>query len=273
MENQVDLPEVRIEEALENQDGDEAWNGIGQEEHEAIDAAEAKGLPVQEHRQHHAQTHGEQHRQEGEGDGPDEDLQEGFSNGCVGEDAEVVLPADVHLEARIHWVPCGCLIEACFHVWAQQAAVLMVDEAAIGVASVLLFGGRELAQARHADLVPVGHLYGDALEEALLLDEVLHGHLVAHEGNAQGFGLERGGLLGAQGDGLAHEDFAAVGILQAQAPTAAIRVQFRGVGGSLAPVGFLQEVLSGPLEVEQVLGTVVRETDADGVEHRKHDED
>jgi hypothetical protein len=93
-QDEVDFAVAFVEEALEDEDGDEGGDGVGQDEQRAVEGASAQGLPLEQAGQHDADGEGDGDGQEGEGHVPAEDLQEGRADGGVAEDEAEVLPAD-----------------------------------------------------------------------------------------------------------------------------------------------------------------------------------
>lgn len=165
-QEQVDLTEVLVEQALEHQDGDERRDGIGQDQHDPVEAAPLEGLPLHQTGQHHADGQGEAHRTGGEDHGPDEDLQERCLDTRIGDDAGEVLPAHAHHETWRHALAdklallVDVLIEAGVAVGQHQLAALVVtqqvavfdhhpglEHGTVQQTGVLLLLGGELAQA------------------------------------------------------------------------------------------------------------------------------
>jgi hypothetical protein len=112
VQDEVDLAQVLVEQALEDQDADEARHRVGQEEHQAVGALEGQRFPVQQHRQQQAQGRGQQHRQRREDHGPDEDADEGLAKAPFAEDLRVVRQAHVDAVAGLQAVAFGAGVEA-----------------------------------------------------------------------------------------------------------------------------------------------------------------
>ena len=93
----VDQSEVVVVEVGPHQQGDEAGDGVRQEQEGPVELLAADAVVVEDQRQEESDHEGEQHRAEGEDQRPHEGLAELAEDGRVGEEPDVVRQADVLL--------------------------------------------------------------------------------------------------------------------------------------------------------------------------------
>ena len=176
LEQHVDLAEILVEQALEDQDRDEGRHRVGQDQHQAVERLAAQMRPLQDHRQQHAQREGERHRERREHQRPDEDRQHRRADALGREDALEIGPADIYAPAWRYFLAGVVDVKAGRLVGLEHFAVGDRDEAAVGFEAP---GGRhrgEGAQARLLQRHAVGQRHRYQCERVAQRHHVAHRH-------------------------------------------------------------------------------------------------
>ena len=262
-------------------------------------------LPLHQTRHHHADGQGEGHGAGGEDHGPDEDLHEGTLDTRVCHDADEVLPAHAHHEARGHpladevAIRVDVLVEAGVRVRQHQLAALVVTQQvavldhdprllqhnAVRQLGVERFLGGELAQAAQGQVdIAIRQHQIQGAQVGAVIDDGTDGCRPAERFPVQGLQLNNlrlvmdpaltdgqfTRLVVQQGKGLT--DKGLVVLLQQQLELIVLTTQegeIEFTAGHL--IDFFQMEIPCLLEGEQVGSRVVGEGDADRVGKREDD--
>lgn len=165
-QNEVDLPEVLVEQGLENHDRNKAGQGIGQNQQQLVQRPAADRFPLHQRGQRDADNKSGDHGEGGEQHRPGEDLHEGVEHAFVGEDAFDVVEAHVHGEPGVQALAVFVFKITGFEVGANDAAVLLVHQVAVVVQFIQRVGGGELSEAGFHQLGAIGQYQHHSVEFA-----------------------------------------------------------------------------------------------------------